>query len=525
MSSAPSAVPIAQSAGFAGGTNEVDVLFVFSGDAYVAFGSGAGVRAYLEGELADVNQVSANSGVSSTYRLVATVGVDVPEPTDSASALWALTLVDGFADEVFSLREQYSADVVVLLMGDLTDFDGVAWIGPDPSTAFAVVDLDCPAVCIAHELGHLHGSAHDPDNALAVGRASYSYGYRVPGTLRTVMAYPCEFQGLAACQTIPYFSSPGLTWNGQALGTASADNVRSINEVSSQMASAAPGQPAFSSGAALSVDDHGDGTVSLSWPQASATTTAYGLRVFDIDSGAWLEDVLASTSVRVGVLSVGHRVSFQVIAWDAAGRASLWGPSALIVVGAASPATTSTSTSSTTTTTTVPASVGTFSDDDGSPFVEEIEWLASSGITQGCGGGRFCPNDVVTRGQMAAFLTRALGLSVPATDSFTDDDGSPFEADIEAIAAAGITVGCDEGRFCPGASVTREQMAAFLVRALSLPASGVDAFTDDDGRFLEPEIQALAASGVTQGCGGTSFCPAAPVTREQMAAFLFRALG
>ena len=69
---------------------------------------------------------------------------------------------------------------------------------------------------------------------------------------------------------------------------------------------------------------------------------------------------------------------------------------------------------------------------------------------------------------MAAFLSRALELPVPTgADRFIDDTGS-FEADIEALAAAGITRGCDpEGtRFCPDDPVTREQMSAILHRAL-----------------------------------------------------------
>ncbi|MEN8114904.1 MAG: S-layer homology domain-containing protein, partial [Actinomycetota bacterium] len=125
---------------------------------------------------------------------------------------------------------------------------------------------------------------------------------------------------------------------------------------------------------------------------------------------------------------------------------------------------------------TEPPPSGTFIDDDGSTFEADIEWLAAEGITKGCnpheGNTRFCPDDPVTRGQMAAFLVRALPLTDRLANPFTDDDGSIFEADIERLAAAGITKGCNphEGntRFCPDDPVTRGQMAAFLVRALPL---------------------------------------------------------
>ncbi len=119
----------------------------------------------------------------------------------------------------------------------------------------------------------------------------------------------------------------------------------------------------------------------------------------------------------------------------------------------------------------VPAPIpvqGTFRDDDGSPHEPDIEKIAAAGITRGCGEDRFCPTNSVTRGEMASFLARALELPSSNTDTFDDDDDSPHEADIEKIAAADITLGCREGRFCPTNSVTREQMASFLVRAFDL---------------------------------------------------------
>lgn len=72
--------------------------------------------------------------------------------------------------------------------------------------------------------------------------------------------------------------------------------------------------------------------------------------------------------------------------------------------------------------------------------------------------------------------------------------------------------------------MTRAQMATFLTRSFDLPVSGVDRFSDDTGSVHEADINAVALSGITMGCGGTSFCPAGTVTREQMAAFLYRAL-
>ena len=165
---------------------------------------------------------------------------------------------------------------------------------------------------------------------------------------------------------------------------------------------------------------------------------------------------------------------------------------------------------------------GRFSDDDHSAFVSEIEWLAGSGITQGCSTERFCPTDPVTRAQMASFLYRALGLPAGSPDFFTDDAGSPHEEAINAIRAAGVTSGCASGEFCPHDPTTREQMATFLTRALGLTGSPTDYFIDDAGSVHQGDINALRQSEITLGCTTTAFCPTATVSREQMAAFLFR---
>jgi glucose/arabinose dehydrogenase len=165
-----------------------------------------------------------------------------------------------------------------------------------------------------------------------------------------------------------------------------------------------------------------------------------------------------------------------------------------------------------------------FSDIGGSPFRDSIIWLYAAGITNGCGGGIYCPLGLVTREQMASFLARALGLPPASADFFTDDEASPHEADINRLAAAGITLGCGAGSYCPSDFVTREQMASFLARALGLVGSSSDFFSDDETSPHEADINRLAAAGITNGCGGGRYCPTDFVTREQMAAFLERAL-
>ncbi|MGA7272643.1 MAG: S-layer homology domain-containing protein, partial [Acidimicrobiia bacterium] len=142
----------------------------------------------------------------------------------------------------------------------------------------------------------------------------------------------------------------------------------------------------------------------------------------------------------------------------------------------------------------------------------------------------FCPQLDVSRAQMAAFLTRAFDYTVDQPNAFLDDGLSIFESDIDALASAGVTKGCNpplNDHFCPDRPISRGEMAAFLVRALGLPP-GPDAFTDDDGSQFEPAIDALAGAGITKGCNppvNDRFCPGSPLTRGEMAALLHRALG
>jgi hypothetical protein len=181
-----------------------------------------------------------------------------------------------------------------------------------------------------------------------------------------------------------------------------------------------------------------------------------------------------------------------------------------------------------------PPGRGRFVDDDSSIFEADIEWMADQGITKGCNpplNDRFCPDDTVTRGQMAAFLVRGLDLTDRLDNPFRDDDGSIFEADIERLAAAGITRGCNppvNDRFCPDDPVTRGEMAALLVRALDYTDDGGgDLFDDDDDSIFEGDIDRLGTAGVTKGCNPPAndrYCPDDVVTRGQMAAFLHRAL-
>ena len=165
-----------------------------------------------------------------------------------------------------------------------------------------------------------------------------------------------------------------------------------------------------------------------------------------------------------------------------------------------------------------------------------IERLARSGVTAGCGNGNYCPGDQVSRAQMAVFLERGINGSdfVPPAATgqvFNDVGAGDFAASfIEQLAADGITAGCGNGNYCPDAEVTRDQMAVFLLRAKYgsgySPPSPSGVFGDVPANYWAAAwIEQLAAEGITAGCGGGDYCPAEPVTRDQMAVFLVRTFG
>src|ERR1041384_216397 len=168
-------------------------------------------------------------------------------------------------------------------------------------------------------------------------------------------------------------------------------------------------------------------------------------------------------------------------------------------------------------------------------FYEDIGKLSARGITVGCGGGNYCPNDPVTREQMAAFIIRALGEfcpATPATQRFADVPPSNiFYEFIDRLAVLGITVGCGGNNYCPTSPVLREQMAAFILRGLgefSPPTPGSQRFNDvPPANVFYNFIDRMAVLNITLGCtpDHTLYCPADPVTRAQMAAFLVRAYG
>jgi hypothetical protein len=164
-------------------------------------------------------------------------------------------------------------------------------------------------------------------------------------------------------------------------------------------------------------------------------------------------------------------------------------------------------------------------------FYEFVVRLVTNGISAGVGGGHFGVAAPTTRQQMAVFLLRAKHGSCwvppPCTGVFDDVPcSSQFAPWIEALAAEGITSGCGGDNYCPQQAVRRDQMAVFLLKAAFpdfVPDPCVGTFADVPcSSPFAPWVEALAAGQITGGCGGNNYCPLNPVTRGQMATLLWK---
>ncbi len=147
------------------------------------------------------------------------------------------------------------------------------------------------------------------------------------------------------------------------------------------------------------------------------------------------------------------------------------------------------------------------------PFYNEIGKLSARGVTLGCGSGNYCPEAEVTREQMAAFIIRARGEfnpPTPASQRFLDvSPSNPFYNFIDRMAVLQITLGCGGGNYCPANPVLREQMAAFLIRALHepgyiAPVPGSQRFDDvSPSNLFYAHIEEMAVRGITLGCSAS----------------------
>ncbi|MBF0275462.1 MAG: hypothetical protein HQK84_09550 [Nitrospinae bacterium] len=289
----------------------IDVLVVYTDALYTKYGSS--LASMIQNYVDISNAAYTRSGIDTQIRLVHseqyTNSSSVVSSTTSISN--ALTYITSSDTALATLRSTYKADLVSLLRiyDGAGGACGLAYIGSAQydysSYAFSVVDVlpsseasggyYCYDTTFTHELGHNMGCAHDRANSTSSGAYSYSYGYGISGTFGTIMSY--------LSPVINYFSTPNITYQGNAIGTSTDDNVTTINNMKLTIASYQ--QSGGSTTTTLSAPTNFTATasgssVTISWTAASG---ASGYKVYyGTTSGTYLN---ASTGA-----NLGNRTSF-----------------------------------------------------------------------------------------------------------------------------------------------------------------------------------------------------------------------
>jgi hypothetical protein len=243
----------------------IDVLVIYTNDAEAA---SADIDAEIALAITETNDSYSNSGINQRLRLVHTEEVDYTETGDLFKDRNRLRgTSDGYIDNVHSLRNKYSADLVSLWV-ETADYCGVGDIMKEVNTSFAskgfcVVKRSCATgnYSFGHELGHIMSARHDWYADDTDGSPyTYNHGYyNLPDLWRTIMAYnegcdcsnedsPCpdmdsrDTPWSPECVRIAYWSNPDKTYGGDPMGVPvgqanAADNRRTLNNTSSTVAS------------------------------------------------------------------------------------------------------------------------------------------------------------------------------------------------------------------------------------------------------------------------------------------------
>ncbi|WP_222719236.1 M12 family metallo-peptidase [Actinokineospora xionganensis] len=229
------------------------------------------MRALVDLAVSETNKGYLNSGVGITLELAHYSTVNYTEAGMSTDLSRFRGTSDGYMDGVHALRDQYAADVNVLVLNASSSCGIASGIGSSAATAFAVVARTCATgyYSFGHEIGHLQSARHDPATDSKTTPYAYGHGYRYGNSWRTIMAYNCT----SSCPRLNYWSNPRKTYNGVAMGTTDrSDNARVLEQTKATIA-------AFRGGTATPANQLSRGTTLTGLSGASGSSTAYTLSV------------------------------------------------------------------------------------------------------------------------------------------------------------------------------------------------------------------------------------------------------
>ncbi len=204
----------------------VRVMVVYSQAAAAAVGDPLG-KANLA--ISESNQGFANSGANVSFQLAGQYTANYTNSSFDTDLSRFRSTTDGYLDTYHATRNTITADINVLITTNST-YCGLGYVNSNAASAFSVVSYSCMTgyYSFAHEIGHNFGALHDPANDPSNTPYAYGHGYQSPTKAwRTIMAYNCS----PSCPRINYWSNPGKTLGGQAMGTTTrSNNARVLNE-------------------------------------------------------------------------------------------------------------------------------------------------------------------------------------------------------------------------------------------------------------------------------------------------------
>ena len=293
--------------------SQVDVMVVYTTNARERAGSTSSINARIASEIDIINTGYQNSGINHRMRLVHTVEVNYDEyAVDWANNLYDVTYTnDGKIDQVHTLRDQYNADLVILITEKYGPYCGIAWVLQNAQLyydyiGFSVVSYFCMGsgnYTAAHETGHNMGAAHDRNTGGVSGVYDYARGYQ-SSNFYTIMAYDNGTQN-----RINHWSNPGVSYNGIPTGVDyqaanSADNVMALNQtalVVAQFRDAPP--PAAPSN--LSANAISRTQINLSWTDKCDEETRFYVERAPGGTGSW-EEIANLPANSISFEDTGH---------------------------------------------------------------------------------------------------------------------------------------------------------------------------------------------------------------------------
>lgn len=306
----------------------IDLMIVYTPDAEAKWGGNSNTVANITQAVTNMNISMTNSGINNvTFRLVHTEKVTYTESGNFSTDLSRLAgTSDGYMDNVHTLRNQYGADMVSLIIGSPTSSCGIGYLNTSATSysansGFNVSLYSCVVgnYTMAHEFGHNMGLRHDWYVDASTSPCSHHHGYVNQSAIsqgtsspssarwRTIMAYnnQCSDAGFS-CTRLNRWSNPGLTYNGDPTGiaignTQPSDEAYAFYRMACLVAAfRADASSSCSSPSGLSTSSITTSSASINWSVVSGASD-YDVDYKTASSSTWINIATATTSTSINL--------------------------------------------------------------------------------------------------------------------------------------------------------------------------------------------------------------------------------